>query len=96
MRKVMVFLFVILTTTSVRADYCASNYSELETTLGTYKFSSEKLCREAYKLMNNCAKENLNNARISKKKARAIDCAQVFMTFISDRRSEVERVHDSY
>lgn len=97
MRKLAIFTFVILLSTSVRADYCASNYSELETTLGTYKFSSEKLCREAYNLTVKCAKDNMKNAReLDKqhKKFKSADCVEKFMSFISERRSEVERVHE--
>jgi hypothetical protein len=96
MRKLAIIIFSMLLSSTVWADYCASNYSELETSLGTYKFSSEKLCREAFNLTKKCEKENDENYKAQKKKYKRIDCAQKFMSFISDRRSEVERVNESY
>lgn len=94
MKKVLLVLFIASFSPLVLADYCSSNNGKLETSFGTYQFSTDKLCREGHTLAKTCEEQNTENSKKNPKKYKRVDCMKKLIHFISDHSSEVDRIHE--
>ena len=91
--KIALFILFVSMSPMALADYCGRNEGAMETTFGTYKFATEKLCREAYNLAKNCEEENTTKVK-KEKKFKRVDCVKKLIHFISEHDSEVDRIHE--